>query len=409
MKWLPWIISTLVLAGSTGAEEWSRFRGPNGSGVSSTKLPVQWTAKDYLWSIRLPGRGHSSPVVWKDRVFVTCGDEDSGKRFIFCIDSATGKAVWRKELEGEKSRKHRDNSFASSTPTVDADYLYTYWGGASRCTVMAFTHEGKKVWEYELGGFRSGHGFGPSLIVHKDHLIVPHDQGGNGSLVALDRRSGKVRWKVPRKGKASWSTPCVYQPEDGLAQLIFTNYEHGVTAIDPESGKVLWEMDVFYKKHVESAIASPIVAEDLVLATCGWMGVNQEVIALRPSGNKKAEKAKQVYAIRRSAPLCITPLVKGDLLFLWSDRGIVTCADLRTGKVHWRERARGSWYSSPVCADEAIYNISRTGEMVVLAAEKEHRVLGRNPFPEGSHSTPAIAQGRMYVQTYSHLIAIGKK
>jgi outer membrane protein assembly factor BamB len=166
---------------------------------------------------------------------------------------------------------------------------------------------------------------------------------------------------------------------------------------------------VFDKRHIETPIGSPVVAGDLVLGTCGWLGVRQEVVAVRPGSADEKTKAAEVYRLDRSAPLCTTPLVQGDLLFLWSDGGMVTCADVQTGKVHWRERVPGSYYSSPVCVGERLYGVSRDGEVVVLAASKRFEVLARNPLGEGSHSTPAVADGRLYVRTFSHLISIGGK
>jgi outer membrane protein assembly factor BamB len=237
--------------------------------------------------------------------------------------------------------------------------------------------------------------------------VVPNDQDGQSALFGLDRDTGKVRWKVPRRSKASYTTPCVYQLRGQPAELIFTSYERGISSLDPKTGRTNWELDVFHKCHVETAIGSPIVASDLVLGTCGWLGVRQELIVVRPGTPGRDEKAREVCHITRSMPLCTTPLVKDDLLFLWSDAGIVTCANVRTGEVYWRERVAGSYYSSPVCVDKALYGVNREGDVVVLAASKRFEHLARNPLGEGSHSTPAVAGGRMYLRTFTHLICLG--
>src|SRR5262249_16944465 len=151
----------------------------------------------------------------------------------------------------------------------------------------------------------------------------------------------------------------------------------------------------------ETSIGSPILAgtaeTPLVLGMSGWLGVRQEIIAVRPP--VKGGKPEVVYTIDRSVPLSTTPLVQDDLLFLWSDGGVVSCADAGTGKLHWRERVPGSFYASPVCAGDRLYGVSRAGDVVVLAAAKEYQLLARNPLGEGSHSTPAIAGGRMYLRT----------
>jgi outer membrane protein assembly factor BamB len=394
-----------ALSATASAQEWTRFRGPNGSGVSSAALPVKWTDKDHVWKVRLPGAGHSSPVLWGERVFLTCADEKTGRRTVLCLATKDGRERWSREFPGERHGKHGDNSFATATPAVTERHIYVCWGGAKDYLVVALDHSGKEVWRTDLGPYRSGHGFGTSPIVHDGLVIVANDQDGPSSLVALDSASGKVRWKVPRKGKATYTTPCVFQPKDRPAELIFTNWDHGITSIDPKTGLQNWEANLFDKRHVETGIGSPIVAGDLVLGTCGWLGVRQEVVAVRLGSEK--EKAKEVYRITRGVPLCTTPLVKDDLLFLWSDNGTVTCANVRTGEVHWRERVPGSYYSSPVCAGRHIYNVSREGDVVVLAASKRFELAARNALDEGSHSTPAIAGGLLYVRTFSHLICLG--
>jgi outer membrane protein assembly factor BamB len=399
-----------ALAQCAAAQEWPRFRGPNGSGIGTgTTMPRRWTQRDYNWKVALPGVGHSSPVVWGERIFVTCADEETGKKILLCLRARDGERLWVREFAGERHGKHQDNSFASATPAVDEQRVYVCWGGPKEYLVVALDHDGKEAWRTDLGQFRSGHGFGPSPIVHDDLLVVPNDHDGTSALLGLDRATGKVRWKTPRKSRTSYATPCVYQPAGRPAELIFTSYEHGITSIDPKTGRVNWELDVFDKRHVETPISSPIVAGDLILGTCGWLGVRQEVVAVRPDYDGAKTSAKEVYRIDRAAPLCTTPLAQGDFLFLWSDGGMVTCADARTGEVHWRERVPGSYYSSPVCVGDRLYGVSRDGDVIVLSAAKRYELLSRNPLGEASHSTPAVAGGRMYFRTFSHLISLGEK
>jgi outer membrane protein assembly factor BamB len=398
------LLSVSPLAG----QEWARFRGPNGSGISAARaIPVRWTEKDYHWKIEVPGVGHSSPVLWGERLFVTCADKKTGARMLLCLRAADGHQLWARTYPGERSAKHTDSSPASATPAVDERHVYVSWGSPRQLLVVAVDHAGKETWRANLGPFRTGYGLGASPIIVGDLLAVPNDQDGRGALVGLDRRSGKIRWKVPRRSKASYTTPCVLHETGRPAELIFTNYEHGVTSIDPSSGRVNWEADIFHKGHLETAIGSPVVADDLVISTCGWLGVRQEVIAVRPGG--RGRKPAVVYRIDRSVPLCTTPLVKGDLLFLWSDRGIVTCADARTGRVHWRERVPGTYYGSPVCIGDRLYSMSREGEVIVLAAAAKYRLLARNPLGEGSHATPAVKGGVLYLRTFSHVLAVGGK
>jgi outer membrane protein assembly factor BamB len=390
------------------AQEWTRFRGPNGSGVgAAATVPLAWTAADYNWKVKLPGNGHSSPVLWGDWLFVTCGEEATGKRLALCLDAVSGKELWSRPHAAAKPARHALNSLASITPAVDAERVYLCWPAAKEFLVVALDHHGAEKWRVDLGPFRGGHGAGASPVVHDGLLIVPHEHNGDSCLVALDCRSGKQRWRVPRAKEGSWSTPCVFRPKGGPPQLIVTNYRQGIAGLDPETGRTLWELDVFDKRHAESSIGSPIVAGELVLGACGWLGVRQEVVAVRPDAG--AGKAARVWTIQRSVPLCTTPLVKDGLLFLWSDEGIVSCADVATGKVHWRERVEGTFYASPVWVDGRVYNVNTDGDVYVLAAAREFKQLARNALGEGTHSTPAVAGGRMYLRTFAHVISLGRR
>jgi outer membrane protein assembly factor BamB len=402
------VFLVLLLTGpivpSVIAQEWTRFRGPNGSGVGrAANLPIEWKESDFNWRVPLPGIGHSSPVLWGERLFVTSADEETGRRHVLCLDAASGQTLWSRSFDSTKDRKHELNSFASSTPAVDETRVYVSWATPREYIVLALDHRGEEQWRVDLGPYKAGHGAGVSPIVFEDMVIVGNDQEGESSIVALDRQTGSTRWRVPRKTKVAYATPCVYRTKGRPAELVFTNWEHGIMGIDPRSGATRWEIQVFDQKHVETSIGSPIVAGDLVLGTCGWLGYATHTVAVRPG----AGKASEVFRVDRGAPLSTTPLAVDGLVFLWGDDGIVTCVDAAGGKQHWQKRVGGTFYSSPVAAAGRVYCPSRDGEMIVLAADNEYRLLARNPLGEGSHSTPAIAHGRMYVRTFSHLISLG--
>ncbi len=242
-------------------------------------------------------------------------------------------------------------------------------------------------------------------------IIVPQEQQGESSLVAVNHETGEVRWRVPRETKVTYSTPCLYRHPDGTTDVIFTNWKHGITALDPLTGKLRWERDVFDKGHVETAIGSPLVYEGLVLGTCGWLGYATQTIAVRPpsseTGAKSPPEATEVYRVERGAPLTTTPVAANGLLFLWADNGIVTCVDARTGELHWRNRIGGKFYGSPVVVNNAVYCMSTDGKCIVLAASPEFQRLADNPVLDGSHSTPAVAHGQLYLRTFRHLTCLG--
>ena len=390
------------------AQEWTRFRGPNGSGISSaTTVPTKWTQDDYNWKVKLPGVGHSSPVLWGHRLFITSGDEETGKRIVLCFDARSGDQIWQRDFQAEPNRKHSLNSFASPTPVVDDKRVYVSWGTPKEIVILALNHDGEESWRYDLGSFHSGHGFGVSPMIYGESLIMPNDDSTDSSWIALDRSTGKIHWKQKRETKLHYSTPCVFRRPNAAPELIFTNYELGICGVDPATGEVNWNAKVFDESHVEAAIASPVVAGDLVIGTCGYLGHGYEVIAVRPDSEATKPADKIVWRIARGAPLCPTPLVKDDMIFLFSDNGIATCADVATGKLHWQKRIGGNFYSSPICIGDYIYNASVDGEMIVLAAAKEYNLVARNDLGEPSHATPAVVDGIMYARTFSHLFSIG--
>lgn len=399
------LLGVFLIASPVLAQDWPRFRGANGSGVSKSMLPTRWTDKDYSWQVKLPGPGHSSPVLWADRLFVTAGTE--GKLHSLCFDAVSGKALWTREFAAGPPRGHRDNSLASATPATDAKHVYITWGTPKEVVLLALTHEGKVVWRRDFGPYRAGHGFGSSPMVHDGLVILPCEHDGKDSLVAVDAATGMDRWRVARKSRNTYATPCIFQSPGKPAELIAVSYEDGITSLDPATGKRNWDADVFDKRHAEGAIASPIVYGDLVLGTASWLSVRYESIAVRPAGPKG--KLEPIYKLDRNAPLVPTPIVKDDLLFLWNDAGIVSCYNAKTGENHWRERVAGSFYASPVIAAGHIYCPSREGEMFVLASRKDFEQVARIPLGEGTHATPAIAGGRMFVRTLTRLLCLEEK
>ena len=387
-------------------QDWNRFRGPNGSGIGNLPVNVPWSTDDYQWHIDLPGAGHSSPVLWQKRLYLTAGDEETGTRSLLSVETETGKIAWKANFPAEKHGKHKLNTFASSTPAVDDKHIYLAWGSPDDSLAMAVNHTGETVWKTSLGPYKAGHGYGVSPIVQGELVILTHEHEGESSILALDRSTGEIRWRVPRKSKATYSTPCVGGGES--KGILCSNWTHGITALDPSTGRNLWELDVFNKEHIETAIGSPVTAGGLVFAACGWLGVRQELIAVRPPGNQQ-EKPEVVYRIERNAPLTTTPLVSGDLLFLWSDQGIVTCAQAATGEIHWRERVGGTYYGSPVATDGKLFCLNADGDVVVLAASTEFRELARISLGQASNSTPAIGPQAIYFRTVNRLYALGEK
>jgi outer membrane protein assembly factor BamB len=392
------------------AQEWTRFRGPNGTGISEAKtIPTQWTESDFNWKVALPGVGHSSPVLWGDKVFVTSADERRMQFVVLCLKANDGSVLWQKEFSFTPHRKHANNTFATSTPTVDAGRVYVCRMEPAHNYLFALDHSGALVWEKDLGPYRTQHSGGASPILHDGMVVLANEQDGESFLIAVDAKTGEPRWKTPRKSgdsAAAYSTPCVYQPKQGQPVLIFNSEMHGISAVAPGTGKVVWE---FLEAFDKRSVSSPVVAGDLLIGSCGSGGGGNFVVAVRPGDPVRNKKPERAYEIRRSAPYVPTSVCLGDRLFLWSDAGIVSSVVASTGEVKWQERVGGNFFSSPVWVDGRLLCVSRNGEVVVVAAGDKFEVLARNPLNELTHSTPAVAGGRMYIHTSQHLISIGGK
>jgi outer membrane protein assembly factor BamB len=402
------VLLSICTAQFSAGQEWTRFRGPNGEGQSDADtIPLKWTSNDYKWRVKLPGIGHSSPVVQGERIFVTSAVEADATRIIRCLRTSDGGLIWKREFASTTHPKNQNNNYAVSTPALDASRVYLTWATPQEYTVVALTQDkGADVWRRNLGPFESEHGFGSSPTLFDGAVIVPNDQLGPSSVIALDSATGETRWKTDRQSvKAAFSTPCIYRPDGGSPQLILTSTAHGITSLDPKTGKLNWELPIFK----ERVVGSPAVASGLIFASAGTGGGGRQMVAVRPGIPEKGTEAKVAYEIVGSLPYVPTSVASGDLIFLWNDQGIVTCMDAPTGKIHWRERVEGKYFGSPIRVGNRIYCISREGDMVVVAASKAFELLARVGLEEPSNATPVVDGGVMYLRTLTHLMAIGGK
>jgi len=395
------------------ADNWPRFRGPNGQGVSdATTIPVKWSEQDYRWKAELPGGGHSSPVVWGDKVFVTGGDDKAMRGTVQCLSATDGRELWRKEFELNKHPMNALNSYASATPALDADQVYVLWPGPTESRLIVLTHEGREVWAIKLPGVKARHGAGSSPIICGDFVIVSREQDKAGDLksvwLAVDRKTGQVRWRYehPENANGSYSTPCIYRDKDGCEQLIFSSNSHGVAGVDPVTGSLLWKTPTALPARV---VSSPVLVDGLVIATCGEGGRGIRLAAVRPP-DADSSAATEVYALDRGiVPYVPISVVHDGLLFGFHDQGTVSCLRSGTGEVVWSEKPDGKYFGSPVCVGDKLYTITTDGNVVVLRAGPKYELLAVNALGEKSHATPAVANGRMYLRTFSRLICIGGK
>lgn len=399
-------LSTLTINGAMAGENWTRFRGPNGAGVAVESFPAEWTADDYLWKVQLPGKGHSSPIGWGDLVFVTSGDAETGSLTLIAVDGANGKTRWTKTFESSPDSLHAANSYASGTPTVDADRVYVTWTAHGKLQAAAVDHRGELAWRRELGPAEFKHGFGNSPILIDDLLVIANDHTGESFVTGLDAKSGEERWRRPRQGGTeSYATPLVVQDANGGEQIVVCSSTEGIAGLAPDDGAVQWQLPGIYPAR---CVNSPFIAAGLIFSGSGEGGNGKNLTALRPA-TMEGSQPSIAYELRKSLAQVPTGIAAGDRLFVWSDRGVVTCYNAADGEQRWTKRIGGNYYSSPIVAGEKLYCIAADGEVICIAAADECELLGRSQLGETCHATPAVHQGKMFLRTESSLACLPAK
>ncbi|MBC7965191.1 MAG: PQQ-binding-like beta-propeller repeat protein, partial [Fuerstia sp.] len=315
------VLSSIVSAQAL-AQNWARFRGENGAGVSDLKgIPSTWTDSDYAWKIELPHVGHSSPIIWEKTLFVTSATEGGGERFVHCLDADSGQERWQASIKLNESKKHQKNSWASSTPATDGTRVYVLFADDTRLLVVAWNFDGEEIWRRELGAYNSEHGLGASPILHEGLLIIPNDQLGPSSLIALQAESGEPVWQSERSpGKTSYSTPVIVSNGSGGFQIVCLSESNGVTGVDLLTGKVNWQTP----KLPYRTVASPAASDGLIFMVCGEGGSGKYFAAVQTDPAVSAE-SRIVFERKTRLPYVPCPVVRNGMLFLWGDKGILVC------------------------------------------------------------------------------------
>lgn len=388
------------------AANWPQFRGLDEGRVDAEDaggVPALDSEEAVAWEVGLPGPGHSSPVVWEDRVILTCeGAGGERSRSVVCLSADDGRELWKTDYRYQEHSLHRFNNDASSTACTDGIYVYLTWtGGDEREALALDLKDGAEVWRVALGSFGEEHGSGASPVLAGETLLVSNDHAkGGGALFGLDRRSGEVRWKLEREAsKASFSTPIL--TDDGAVAL-FAGTPYGVTAVDVQSGEVVWDAGAGFD---ERTVASPVRMGDTVFVTSGnGGGKRQALVVAAPKGKAKPEPA---WPIDKGLPYVPTPVVANGFMFMWNDGGIVTCIRERDGQEMWRERVSGEAYASPIAVGDRIIGCDRQGKIWSVRAAGEFEVLSELDLGEPINATPAVSGGKMFVRTAGRLVCFG--
>ncbi len=426
---LPLVAAAAIYFGAfivtTRAEEWSRFRGPNGSGVSDAKnLPDKIDDSNTVWKVEM-GTGWSSPVLFGNKIVLTA-ETGAGKRAVICLDAASGKELWRHEESFIEHKKHNFNSFASSTPFMDAERIYVNWSNGTAIQALALDHHGKVLWHNDhVADYIHEHGTGASPVVVDGVMIVrsefdsekegkdlttsPEQKDWKSCIVGLDVKTGAQKWKLPLPNCLNtYSTPIVRDLPGGKHEFICADTGSGVIGIDTITGKINWQHNPGYKQR---SLGSPAFKDGMFFCTFGSGGGGKEIAALDLNSGKPRPMN---LSITKSLPYVPTPIVIGDYLYLLGDGGILKCVEFKTGKEVYEERLNGSrssskFFSSPVAADGKIFCASQMGDLIIVKAGPKFEQLSASKLDSPINATPAIANNHLFIRTEKSLYCIGAK
>ena len=417
------VVLFFFVAGLIRAENWPGWRGPSGDGVSAGEgIPTKWSSTENIaWKIAVPGEGHSSPIVWGDKVFLTSSLTEKNKRILLCIDRLSGQTVWQRDVvQSPPETVHRLNSRASGTPATDGKQVYVTFMRAEgdeviapnvgserlitpgKIIVAAYDLDGNEKWKTNVGDFVSAHGFNTCPVLFEDLVILNGDHDGDAYLVALDRQSGRQRWRTRRENKTrSYVTPIIREI-DGITQMILSG-SLCVASYDPRNGKRHWIVD----GPTEQFVASMVYDGKYVFATGGYP--ERHTLAIRPGGKGNVTDTHIAWRTTRGAAYVPSPIISGRYLLMVADSGIASCFEARTGKRHWMERLPGGHSPSPVSADGLVYFVSDRGVTTIIRPSETFAVIAKNELGEPVSASPAISQGQIFLRTHQHLYCIGSK
>ncbi len=401
---------TLTLTLTLGdAADWARFRGPNGTGVVEGKMPDIDPAAP-LWKVKIPGKGRSSPIVVDGKIYLQTAAADGKTRSLLCLSAADGSTVWAKDVPGATAKTHAKNSLASGTPACDGKQIYCQWYDGSGVSLYAYDLKGTEVWHASLGGYVSQHGPGFSPMTHDGLVFVNVDDDEHAELVCFDAKTGDKKWIATRKReRACYSTPFILQ-RPGKAPELVLGTTHAVTSYEPKTGKINWEYPMAWPKDGGMplrVIGHPVYAGGLIVVYCGDGSGARYMAAIDPDRPKPAK----VWELRKDTPYVPCVLVKGDLLYWIADKGVATCAEAKTGKALWANRVfeNADVTASPVMVGDQILMISEKGEVAVVKAAKTFEEPALVSLGERAYSSPAVADGKVFVRGETHLFCFGKK
>ncbi|MBI3856084.1 MAG: PQQ-binding-like beta-propeller repeat protein [Planctomycetes bacterium] len=392
-------LAALFLAACLGAQaddalsapenDWPWWRGPNrdGSAGGAQKPPLTWSAEEnVVWKAPVPGRGHGSPAVSGDRVYLAACDEPTGSQSVLCFDRATGKQVWAAEVHsGGAMRKNAKSTGASTTPACDGERIFITFANKDAVTASALSLEGKILWQTKISDYVIHQGYGASPALWRSLVLVSADSHAGGAVAALDRKTGAVVWRHERPKFPNYSSPVVLKA-DGKEQLLLTGCDL-VSSFDPMTGKVLWEIP----GATTECVTSTVTDGTHVYSSGGYPRNHLAAIKADGSGKIAWETKDRVYVP--------SLLLRQNVLYGVLDAGTAACWASDTGKELWKARLGGTFSASPILAGDRIYATNEAGETFVYEASAEKFTqLAKNKLGDEALASPAICGGRLYTR-----------
>jgi outer membrane protein assembly factor BamB len=395
----------LVADEGESARYWSRWRGPSGQGLAAgSGYPDRWSAtENVLWKVAVPGAGNSSPIVWGDRLFLTTARDNGRRLSLIAYNRADGAQLWETfATAGATDRPHFKNGYASATPATDGDRIYVSFGSRG---LFAFDFNGKQVWQRDLGTIANYHGAAGSPLLYKNRVILYQDHDRGGFIAAFDARTGQQLWRTPRQQSVGWGTPIAVRVGDH--DEIIVNGQSRVMAYHPDTGAELWRCNGMGFE----VIPTPVVGYGLIFCSSGRAG---PTLAIKPGGKGDVTNTHLSWSTPRGSPFVPSPMLYNNQLYTVNDMAsIVSSFEAATGKVLWQGRLgvaqREGFSASPVAVDGKVFFTNDQGETFVLRAGPKFELLHVNQIGEGTLASPALVDGRWYIRTNQHLIAIGSR
>ena len=380
-----------LVASLACAENWPSWRGPRNDGTSlEQNAPTQWNGtNNIVWKRTVPGEGHSSPIIWGNRLFLTTALKETQERLLLSFDRKSGALLWQQAvLKAPLESKNNENSYASATPTTDGEKVYVTFLDGDEVVVAAYDFSGKQLWLARPGRFKNQWGFSHTPVLFEDKVVVVLYSKSENFVVALSRADGTTVWKTPADNPTQSFSPPLIREMAGRPQMIVPGNK-SVTSYDPRTGKVLWFVDGLS----DDSVITPVYHEKsgLVLSCTSWP--SKVLVAVKPDGDGNVTQSKVAWKSSEGAPYVPSPISVGDWFFTSSFAGKAAhCFEAGTGKILWKE-PMGLHHASPVSANGLVYFLNDDGVMHIVKAGPKYELVARNELGEKTYASPALSDG----------------